>query len=126
MRVRIIANNRAGYGPVAAGLVLCVAFAIWLQVDFSRPEEWRRTAQGWERSTMWLVVASGPAESIKSSPARVSAKIRFDTHPIVLAFVQVVGTLLAFFAAAAYRQRPEHGGLLSAILRSFRASAFGS
>jgi hypothetical protein len=124
----MVTNNRAGFGPLATVtvLVLCLLVTAWLQVDFSHPDEWRRTAHGWERSNPWLVASGEPVASMKASPSHSSAKMRFDTHPIVLAFAQVVGTLLALLAAAPGFGHPQHVGVLSAISRSFRASVFGS
>jgi len=128
MRVRLVICNRTTYVPIATAtvLVICLLVTACLQVDLSRPDEWRRTAHGWERSAAWLVASGEPVEVAKGPSSHLSGKMRFDTHPIVLAFAQVVGTLLALFAAAPGFGRPQGIGLLSAISRSFRASVFGS
>jgi len=126
MQVRVVANRRTFFRPLAAIVAASVVLLTLLQVDFSSREEWRRTAHGWERSSAWLVAASGPAASLPKQSVQSPANFRLDTHPIVLAFVQVLGTLLALFTVAPNAAWPSHGGLLAAISRSFRASVFGS
>jgi len=126
MRLRLTANNHAAHGPVVGLVIMCLLVMAWLPADFSSREEWRRTAQGWERSGGWLVAASGPVESLQRPPVHAAAKVRLDTHPVVLAFARLISTLLAIFATAPLADRPLHGGLISVISRSFRASVFGS
>jgi hypothetical protein len=126
MQVRIVANSRSFFRPLAAIVIVCVALMALFQVDLSSRDEWRRTAHGWERSGAWLVAASDPVASLEKPLIHLPAKTRFDTHPIALAFGQLVGTLLALFAVAPKTERTQHGGLRSVISRSFRASVFGS
>src|SRR4051812_3989475 len=119
MQIRVVANSRTIYRPLMAIVAVSVALLMLLQVDLSSRDEWRRTAHGWERSGPWLVAASDPIASPQKPAIKLPATARLDTHPIGLAFAQLVGTLLALFAVAKHAERPRHGGLLSAIAKSF-------
>ena len=126
MHIRVVADSRNAYRPLAAMVAVCVVLMTLLQLDLSPRGQWRRTAQGWERSGAWLVAASVPAPSLQKPSIHSPANARFDTHPIAIAFAQLVGTLLALFAAAPNPNRAQRSGLLTTLSASFRASAFGS
>jgi hypothetical protein len=83
-------------------------------------DSWRRTAQGWERTDSWQVPqAAAPATD------RPLSACRFDTHPAAIALMQIVAAAaaLAFFTN---KPRPAPHGVQATILRSYRASFFGS
>src|SRR4051794_19927705 len=100
MHLRIVANSRTIYRPLMAIVAVCVVLMMLFQVDLSSREDWRRTAHGWERSGPWLVAATGQIASSQKPTTKLPATARCDTHPVGLAFAQLVGTLLALFAAA--------------------------
>jgi hypothetical protein len=116
-------------------LILVAAFAVtgfltltaWSKLPANNADQWRRTAAGWERSTQWPMASGSRAVSapLPSSAAKTSTDERYDTHPAVLALLQIVGTLtaLGIFAAPAPQSIR---GWLAVLTQSFRASAFGS
>jgi hypothetical protein len=94
----------------------------------ARPgDDWRRTASGWQRTAAWPVAIENSSANPSSlvGGGRAGKIPRWDTHPAVLAFVQLVGVLAAlrFFAAPAPLSFRDWLALLT---QSFRASAFGS
>ena len=122
MQIRVVADSRRAYRPLMAIVAVFMLLLMLFQVDISSREDWRRTAHGWEHSGAWLVAAA----SLQKPTMELPANSRFDTHPVALAFAELVSTLLALFAAASNAERAQHRGLLSAIAKSFRASVFGS
>jgi hypothetical protein len=96
----------------------------------SSGDEWRRTANGWERIGHWQTTTASMALDrtplTNSSPGAVIG--RFDTHPAGLALVQLVAVLLALysFPSRLHPSAASHDGWLTLLARSFRASAFGS
>jgi len=107
-----------------AGLLTVTA---WPKSPAGNADQWRRTAAGWERATAWPIASGLRAVSapLAASSAKASAHPRYDTHPAVLALLQIVGTLtaLGIFAAPAPQSIR---GWLAVLTQSFRASAFGS
>ncbi len=101
--------------------------AAWSKTPTSRADQWRRTSAGWERATEWPVfreirTVSRPLPASAISKANDS---RYDTHPAVLAFLQIIGVLAAlsvFTVPAPQTFR----GWRALLKQSFRASAFGS
>jgi hypothetical protein len=92
-------------------------------------DNWRRTANGWERTTNWRPVGlvnliRPPADPHATKPADGS---RIDTHPAALALVEIVGALVALYVFPAQHSELVWAArnLPAAISRSFRASAFG-
>ena len=111
------------------GLAIAAAILGWLLINSSDSsvsnthDDWRRTANGWERTTDWPRAAAAVSKQPRIR-ARSQPSIRFDTHPAALALGQLTAILLALFAWPASK-RPAKTGWLSAITRSFRASFFG-
>jgi hypothetical protein len=112
--------------PIA---VIATVFAVGLALLSGRPpagpsgDQWRRTANGWERKSDWQVSAIAYPSAVAPT-----ARQRFDSHPAVLALVQVIGTLLAMhcFPVGASQSASRGPNWLDLLGRSFRASAFGS
>jgi len=112
----------------AAGLALILLgiAALWP----SRGDDWRRTANGWERALHWEVGASTfSLQATSQKPGHSLAQpARVDSHPAVIALVELVFSLLGLYwfpfgsSAATAFHCPNWRALL---VRSFRASAFG-
>lgn len=119
----------------AAGLVLIavIAGAIGLALLESPPprparsDDWRRTANGWERRSQWPDGFAAYSLATQPNRQRWGHSTRFDTHPSVLALAQLVGVLLSFYFFPPLAKDGTAGLRLPALIgRSFRASAFGS
>lgn len=99
-------------------------------------DDWRRTANGWERTQSWPVAASRPWQlfaarhlppTASPTAARVATRSsRLEMHPATLALAQLSVSILALAFFGRTHQNPLHfSSLFTAIARSFRASAFG-
>lgn len=100
-------------------------------------DDWRRTANGWERVHSWPTATSRSwslfgirNEKVSAptvSPRAVTRYSRLDTHPAALALAQLLASV---FALTLFRNAPQSplrlSSLFEAIYRSFRSSAFGS
>jgi hypothetical protein len=97
-------------------------------------DDWRRTANGWERTQSWsspsawslfqTKATSAPAKPLRR-PAR--SYTRLDTHPAALALVQLLASIFALTLFRDPQQNPVRLSCLPDIIaRSFRSSAFGS
>jgi hypothetical protein len=111
--------------------VIGCALVGWLHLSppIRSGDEWRRTADGWERTGHWEQQSSaGSAFERPLNAERMGKKVRFDTHPAVLALFQLVATFLALKAFPYGRERSitAAGEWKALLARSFRASAFGS
>jgi len=96
----------------------------------SQGDDWRRTTNGWQRMSQWQIgISTAAFEAPPVIQANQRAETgRFDTHPAVLALLQLVATLLALYAFP-FRSTPSPPlarHLPTLLARSFRASAFGS
>ena len=100
-------------------------------------DDWRRTANGWERVHSWPTATSRswPLFGIHNekvsaptvSPRAANRYSRLDTHPAALALAQLLASVFALTLFSNPHQNPLcPASLLTAIARSFRASAFGS
>src|SRR5688572_25538602 len=112
---------------IASALVgACIIALVDSPARPSSADDWRRTATGWERASHWR----SPAILITSDePARhVSNSGRFDTHPAVIALLQLTATLFVLSAYPARKSVISENRIAfpTQIARSFRASAFGS
>jgi len=110
------------------GLGLAGYFPLGGQV--SSGDEWRRTADGWQRIADWPS-AKVSGRFVQASSARAVDRVqsaRLDTHPAVLALVELVAILLALYSFPFGRQRPltPRDGWIRFLARSYRASVFGS
>jgi hypothetical protein len=93
----------------------------------SHSDDWRRTASGWERMGNWTMNASAAVFPLLADHHPATAKAsRFDTHPAVLAFGELVAVLLALYAFRSSPILPAASQWPALLARSFRASAFGS
>jgi len=122
---------------LAAWGALALVISGCLVIGFSAPDrslvkhdvqqdDWRRTANGWERISAWPTFTFDMApRRPQPTPATPHAQHRFDTHPAVLALLQLVGVLLALVAFGSQSSRNQEDWK-SLLARSFRASAFGS
>ncbi len=93
-------------------------------------QAWRRTTMGWEHASTWQhrthIEPAKPESSLRSP--LVGLDNRWDTHPAALALCQLFAVLMILkfvpghvrAASRAWRRVPE------AIVRSYRASFFGS
>jgi hypothetical protein len=122
-------NKRQGAIVLMASVACLFLGWVFLAGPKLQPDDWRRTANGWERNSHWQ--ASAAASDFRDSrvgPATKGPRAgRIDTHPAVLALMQLVGALLALYAFPP-RSSPSWlpGGRWSALLaESFQASAFG-
>jgi hypothetical protein len=99
----------------------------WSKLPEGNADQWRRTAAGWERATQWptAIGLRRVSTALQASSAKAPTPARYDTHPAVLALLQIVGTLTALrmFASPAPQS---FRGWLAMLTQSFRASAFGS
>jgi hypothetical protein len=90
------------------------------RVSPSNSDDWRRTAEGWERMT--------PRQSTAAPiPPNNAKPFRFDSHPAVLALCQLILSLFGL-SLCHYRSSESRTGWsdwLALLTRSFRASAFG-
>src|SRR4051812_36174438 len=115
---------------VLIGVILsCLSVGAVNDAGPASRDDWRRTANGWERATAWSkpVLAAARINQPHYAGYR-TFRGRFDTHPAGLALLQLVGALVALAAfrssgAPATGRRPHWK---AALARSFRASAFGS
>jgi hypothetical protein len=106
-----------------------VAYSFFQGCDVPPPlssagDDWRRTATGWEHVGHW----EHPIDRFNLPlPAHSDKAGRFDTHPAVLALLQLVVALLALnaFPRIPARAASSSGNLVALLARSFRASAFG-
>jgi hypothetical protein len=96
-------------------------------------DEWRRTANGWERSgslssKTWIATNNPLAESSHRFTQQAARDgRRSDAHPAALALVQLVGSMLALAVFGPRGRRILQETPFSVLLaRSFRASVFGS
>lgn len=97
-------------------------------------DDWRRTANGWERNHSWPTAISPAwrlfhinAFASTTSRTQASSRPRLDTHPAVLALAQLFASILVLSLFRSPQQAsPSLSALLATISRSFRASAFGS
>jgi hypothetical protein len=130
-------QNNTSYGALLL-IGAAMAGAGFLTVTASsklpagRAEQWRRTTVGWEHAAAWIKtndprvidLQSVSAPSPRTRATALTSR-RYDTHPAVLALLQIVGTLtaLAMFAAPV---APSFRGWRAMLRQSFRASVFGS
>jgi len=91
-------------------------------------DDWRRTANGWERAAAWPKAIAHSAANLRSqAPGTPIFHGRFDTHPAALALAELVGSLIALAVfASPSRAKTGHIHWTTILSRSFRASAFGS
>jgi hypothetical protein len=91
-------------------------------------DDWRRTANGWERAAAWPKSIAHSAANLRSqAPGKPIFQGRFDTHPAALALAELVGSLIALAVfASPSRAKTGHIHWTTILSRSFRASAFGS
>jgi hypothetical protein len=124
-------NNTSHWALFFVASAFAVAGLLTVTAGPKRPEgnadQWRRTAAGWERATQWpTAIGLAPDRTaLTARSAKPATHQRYDTHPAVLALLQIVGTLTALrmFAAPAPQS---FRGWLAMLSQSFRASAFGS
>ena len=112
-----------------ATAAICVSFG---QSERTQVEDgWRRTSAGWEK----VAVGAGSASATQQSPAfhttnMPSRKVqRWDTHPAVLAVLQLAAVLALFAMPMGWRTGSSGAGRVLArlprlVANSFRASAF--
>jgi hypothetical protein len=112
---------------------ICVSFR---QSDKTQVEGgWRRTSAGWEK----VAVGAGSASATQRSPAFHTTNMasnmasrneqRWDTHPAVLAVLQLAAVLALFAMPMGWRTGSSGAGRVLArfprlVANSFRASAF--
>jgi hypothetical protein len=87
-----------------------------------RIDDWRRTANGWERQEQWPISTHIAVSQLRASPG---PRTPMNTHPAVLALGQLVGVFAVLGVFSPLRSRQSRGWA-AAVGRSFRASAFGS
>jgi hypothetical protein len=99
----------------------------------SSTDDWRRTANGWERTSNWSSTAWGATnrqvgESQTGFVIRaLNHRRRIDAHPAALALLQLIGSMLALAAFSPRgREILTDRPFFALIARSFRASVFGS
>ena len=114
-------SNCGKSAAIAMAIVMVCLFC-----RYSLGDDWRRTAAGWERMNNWTVSASAAVFPLLADHQPAAAKsIRFDTHPGVLAFGELVVVLLALYAFRSSPMLPSVHHWPTLLARSFRASAFG-
>jgi hypothetical protein len=89
---------------------------------------WRRTASGWERRKDWALIDKGSVLYLASAGGPIAASIRWDTHPAVLALVQIVVVVVGYATFPAQRRvgNATENSWRDAVAQSFQASVFGS
>jgi hypothetical protein len=104
----------------AAAMVACLFDLQLSGQTTAQHSDWRRTANGWERTDRWAVKPL----ALPLATHQAAVGTRLDPHPAAVALVQLVAVLaaLAFFSRPLAHSR----GLVSAISSSYRASFFGS
>jgi hypothetical protein len=107
-------------GGLCAGL-----FAAAIGRPVKPIDDWRRTAHGWERTMTWARAHRDAA--ILSFKQASDKQARLDTHPAALALFQLTAAMLALAlfgprGRTLLRKTP----IFELLVRSFRASAFGS
>jgi hypothetical protein len=108
---------------------ICVSFG---RSDKTRTDDgWRRTSAGWEK----VAVGAGSASATQHAPAFRGRNVpsrkeqRWDTHPAVLAVLQLAAVLALFAMPMGWRIGNSGAGRILArlprlIANSFQASAF--
>lgn len=117
----------AAIAVVTAGI--CVSFR---HSDKPQAEDgWRRTSAGWEK----VAAGAGSASATQHNPAFHTSNMpprklqRWDTHPAVLAVLQLAAVLALFAMPIGWRIDDSGAGRTLArlprlVANSFRASAF--
>ena len=126
-------NQELFFGAALAVAVCLLGVAIQqVQSQPSAADDWRRTNVGWERAGQWKMFASAQVsmperDSDKNRDRQAMSLQRLDTHPAVLALLQLVGVLVAVasYPAQGTLQAPAAPALGATVSKSFRASAFG-
>src|SRR5437867_1344132 len=79
---------------LAIAIASCLAIGSFSAAKPVRHDDWRRTANGWERSSKWpkALQRTPPAKHPSSHDARRSPA-RIDPHPAVLALMQLTASL---------------------------------
>ena len=107
-------------------LTLLGGLALATAATATADENWRRTAQGWERIETWRA----PQQTFGVSAVTSANAPRWDTHPAALAFIELAAVIAAMIAFPRPNQSAQWRWLKAdwraALAKSFRASVFGS
>src|SRR5262245_14623220 len=117
----ILVRTFCGIVAVLVGLLVVAEYSPLRRV--SHGDDWRRTSTGWEQVSRWK--SATPRTVLP--PRQNGRQIRIDTHPAVLALIQLVGALFAMqaFPTGSRRLLSKRSSWRTLLTRSFRASAFG-
>lgn len=113
------------FGASGIFVVVCIFLSDSLHhsAQAARTDQWRRTAQGWERISSWNVLRASP--NAEKSP-NASSKWRSDSHPAALALLQIALIALGYYKFPPTRPTTKDAASWRTTLRnSFRASMFG-
>ena len=112
-------------GATGIFVVICIFLSDSLHhsAQGAKSDQWRRTAQGWERISSWqLSRAYLDAAEAPKDPS----KWRSDSHPAALALLQIALIALGYYTFPPTRPPTNKSASWRVSLRnSFRASMFG-
>jgi hypothetical protein len=112
-------------GATGTFVVICIFLSDSLHHSAvaAKSDEWRRTAEGWERISSWHTPRA--SQNAAKSPNR-SLKWRSDSHPAALALLQIALIALGY-STFPPTQPPKNSAASwrTSLRNSFRASMFG-